>query len=81
MTLLNIGSPVRMQQLLSLFFPAYGMRGTKCKSALVSCIEPMLSAVAERLNQKGVKVSDWSMARMVEYVESLLECSCGCCFE
>jgi hypothetical protein len=71
----DIGSPVRMQQLLSLFFPAYAMRGTKCKSALVSCIEPMLHAVTERLNDKGIRVSDWPMARMVEYVESLLECS------
>jgi condensin complex subunit 3 len=71
----DIGSPLRMQQLLSLFFPAYAMRGTNCKSALVSCIEPMLHAVMERLNEKGAKVSDWPMARMVEYVESLLECT------
>lgn len=69
----EIGSPVRMQQLLSLFFPAYGMRGVECRSALVASIGPMLTAVSAKLRKKGAKVADWPMGRMVEYVESLLE--------
>ncbi len=65
----EIGSPIRMPQLLSLSFPAYGMRSPKCKAALVSSIGPMLTAVSNKLSKKGAKVADWKMARMVEYAE------------
>jgi hypothetical protein len=69
----EIGSPFRMQQLLSLFFPAYSIRSAKCRSALVMSISPMLVVVKTKLSKKGAKVSDWPIGRMIEYIESLLD--------
>jgi condensin complex subunit 3 len=69
---MEIGSPVRMQQLLSLFFPAYSMRSAECRSALVASVGPMLVTVSAKLDKKGAKVSNWPVGRMIEYVESLL---------
>ena len=69
----EIGSPVRMQQLLSLFFPAYSMKSAECRAALVSSVVPMLDTVATKLNKKGSKSSSWPIGRMVEYIESLLD--------
>jgi hypothetical protein len=69
----EIGSPVRMQQLLSLFFPAYSTRSAECRSALVASVGPMLVTVSTKLSKKGAKVSDWPIGRMIEYIESVLE--------
>lgn len=69
----EIGSPVRMQQLLSLFFPAYSTRNAECRSALVASIGPMLVVVSTKLSKKGAKVSDWPIGRMIEYIESVLD--------
>ena len=71
------GSPFRMQQLLSLFFPAYGMRSPECRTALIASTGPMLTAVSAKLRKKGVKISDWPVAKMVEYIESLLDTGSG----
>jgi condensin complex subunit 3 len=70
---MEIGSPVRMQQLLSLFFPAYSTRSAECRSALVASIGPMLFTVSTKLSKKGAKVSSWPIGRMTEYIESVLD--------
>lgn len=61
----EVGSVYRMQQLLSIFFPAFTMKGFK----LVPAIGPMLSATATR--KRGRK--PFPIAKMIEYVYSTVE--------
>ena len=60
----EVGSVYRMQQLLSLFFPAYGLKGN-----LVEAIGPMLSATA--IKKRGRKA--FPIAKMIEFVYSNAE--------
>lgn len=67
----EIGNPVRLQQILSLFFPAFSIRSKGGRTALMNCIKPLLSIVGERQSKKkrgGKKATAWPIAKMVEYV-------------
>ena len=66
----EIGNPVRLQQILSLFFPAFCIRSKEGRTVLMNCIKPLLSIVGERQSKKkrGKKATAWPIAKMVEYV-------------
>ena len=61
----EVGSVYRMQQLLSIFFPAFTMKGFK----LVPAIGPMLDAAATK--KRGRK--PFPIAKMIEFVYSTAE--------
>ena len=71
----EIGNPVRLQQILSLFFPAFSIKSGEGRATLANCIKPLLSIVSEKLSKKkrGKKATAWPIAKMVEYVCSNID--------
>lgn len=66
----EVGSPVRLQQLLTLFFPAYCFRSRKGRDTLMASIKPVLSIVCKRKHQRvrGKRAYVWPIIRMIEYI-------------
>jgi condensin complex subunit 3 len=66
----EVGSPVRLQQILSIFFPAYAVKGKPAQEALMQSILPLLHLVHVKQSQKkkprGTKALP--IAKMMEYV-------------
>lgn len=71
----EIGNPVRLQQILILFFPAFSIKSKEGRTALINCIKPLLSIVSEKQSKKkkGKKATAWPIAKMVEYVCSNID--------
>jgi hypothetical protein len=73
----EIGNPVRLQQILSLFFPALSIKSKGGRKVLMNSIRPLLSIVNDRLsvkkNGRKVAVSAWPIAKMVEFVCSIVD--------
>jgi len=63
----EVGSLVRMQQQLVVFFPAYSMKSKEGKLALISSIGPMLNMITATKTKRG---STWNVAKIVEYIVS-----------
>ena len=66
----DIGSPVRLQQLLSLFFPTYSMSCLDANDAIMASVGPLLEIVnfkMEGMKQKKA-LEQWPIAKMVEYI-------------
>ena len=70
MTVKEIGNPIRLQQILSLFFPAFSIKSEEGRRMLINSIKPLLSIVNDKLakKKKGRKATAWPIAKMVEYV-------------
>mmetsp|Transcript_37049 Transcript_37049/g.66693 ORF Transcript_37049/g.66693 Transcript_37049/m.66693 type:complete len:1161 (+) Transcript_37049:84-3566(+) len=70
----QVGSPVRLQQLLSIFFPTYSMSSLDANDDMMSSVGPLLTIVNEKLSGmkqadgKAMMVQKWPIAKMVEYV-------------
>ena len=70
----RVGSPVRLQQLLSIFFPTYSMSSLDANDDMMASVGPLLSIVNDKLsglNQadaKAVLAERFPIAKMVEYV-------------
>jgi hypothetical protein len=70
----RVGSPVRLQQLLSIFFPAYSMSSLDANDDMMASVCPLLSIVNEKLSgmktaeAKDAIVQRLPIAKMVEYV-------------
>jgi len=66
----EVGSPARLQQLLTLFFPAYCMRTKTGRETLTASIDPLLTLVNEKMtaHRNGKKQTVWPIAKMVEYI-------------
>ena len=70
----RVGSPVRLQQLLSIFFPAYSMSSLDANDDMMASVCPLLSIVNEKLSEmktaeaKDAIVQRLPIAKMVEYV-------------
>ena len=66
----DIGSPVRLQQLLTLFFPAYCMRFKLGREAMMSSIKPMLELIHTKMSKRvrGKRAFAWPIAKMIEYI-------------
>jgi len=64
----EVGSPARLQQLLTLFFPAYSMRTKIGRDTLNASINPLLVLVNKKIEVKGKKQAVWPIAKMVEYI-------------
>ncbi|KAL7553298.1 hypothetical protein ACHAWF_016573 [Thalassiosira exigua] len=70
----EVGSPVRLQQLLSIFFPTYSMSSLDANDDLMACVGPLLSEVQARLSGKRARrmgkeaLERWPVAKMIEYV-------------
>jgi len=66
----EVGSPVRLQQLLTLFFPAYSFRSKLGRDTLMTSIKPMLSIIYKKmkLRVRGKRAYAWPIIRMVEYI-------------
>jgi condensin complex subunit 3 len=71
----EVGSPVRLQQILSIFFPAYAVKGKRGQELLMQSILPLLLLVHLKQSQKkkprGTKAMP--IAKMLEYVCSTVE--------
>ena len=70
----RVGSPVRLQQLLSIFFPAYSMSSLDANDDMMASVCPLLSIVNEKLSgmklaeAKDAIVQRFPIAKMIEYV-------------
>ena len=70
----QVGSPVRLQQLLSIFFPTYSMSSLDANDDMMASIGPLLTIVNEKLSGmkqaevKEVLAQQFPIAKMVEYV-------------
>jgi len=71
----EVGSPARLQQLLTLFFPAYSIKSPIGKDTLLTSITPLLDVVHEKMSTKakGKKITAWPIVKMIEYVLHLVE--------
>lgn len=77
----EVGSLVRMQQILSLFFPAYAMSSRKGRETLTSCVQPLLSILETKMAVKGGskrgrsngRTLPWPIAKMVEFICSTVD--------
>lgn len=65
-----IGSAVRLQQLLSIFFPTYSMNSLDANDAIMASVGPLLEIVnykMEGMKQKKA-LEQWPISKMVEYI-------------
>lgn len=64
------GSAVRLQQLLSIFFPTYSMSSLDANDAIMASVGPLLEIVnfkMEGMKQKKA-LEQWPISKMVEYI-------------
>ena len=66
----EIGSPVRLQQLLSIFFPTYSMSSLDANDAIMASVGPLLSIICDKMEgMKPMKaLAAWPIAKMIEYI-------------
>lgn len=66
----DVGSPARLQQLLSIFFPAYCIKSTTGRLTLLASIISMLGLVNDKMGRKskGNRSFVWPVTKMVEYI-------------
>ena len=71
----EVGSPTRLAQLLTIFFPAYSMGSAIGRETLNACTKPLLRIVHEKMSTKvkGKRTSTWPIAKMVEYICHTIE--------
>lgn len=65
----QVGNPVRLQQLLSVFFPAYAVKSQQGRVALVESITPLLEMALEESSSQKQK----TVIQMIEFVVSTVE--------
>lgn len=66
----EVGSPVRLQQLLSIFFPTYSMSHLDANDAVMASVGPLLSIINEKLGgAKSAKaLNKWPITKIVEFI-------------
>jgi condensin complex subunit 3 len=66
----KVGSPVRLQQLLSIFFPTYSMSSLDANDAIMASVGPLLTIVNGKLagKKQAKALNQWPIAKMVEYI-------------
>ena len=76
----EVGSAVRLQQLLTIFFPAYCMKSELGRDAFVGSILPMLELIyfePPKTSHKGKKTTKkkvtWPVVKMIQYVCSMVD--------
>ena len=84
----EVGSPVRLQQILSLFFPGYALRSRsgewEGKDSLSLSVAPMLALVDEKMKnakkgdggkslRRAGSASAWPVAKMIEFICSTVD--------
>ncbi len=72
----EVGSPTRLQQLMTMFFPAYSMSSYIGRHTLVAAIPSLLGLVHEKMNMKRKdkkKNTSWPIVKMIEYIIDLVE--------
>jgi len=71
----EVGSSIRLQQLLTIFFPSYCIRSLLGKLTLISSIKPMLGLINDDMCQKvkGRRCTTWPIAKMIEYIINTVE--------
>jgi condensin complex subunit 3 len=71
----DVGSPVRLQQLLSLFFPSFSFKSDGCRSALLSSIEKALEAamlISSGKSKAKKRSLVFPLVKVCEYVCSIV---------
>ena len=72
----EVGSPTRLQQLLTMFFPTYCMKFSHGKENLLASVPALLTLLNEKMssrNNKRKKASTWPIAKIIDYIIDLLE--------
>lgn len=71
----DVGSPTRLLQLLTVFFPAYSISSEIGRETLKAAVKPLLSIVNRKINTKvkGRKNMTWPIAKMIEYACETLD--------
>jgi len=66
----EVGSATRLQQLLTIFFPAYSMSSKISRDTLLASFKPLFAIVNEKvgIKVKGKRAVTWPIAKMVEYI-------------
>lgn len=70
----EVGSPLRLQQLLSLFFPAFCLKSYQCRDTLLGSIEKALLFALDYSPKKKAKIrsATFPLVKIVEYVWSIV---------
>ena len=70
----EVGSPIRLQQLLSIFFPTYSMASLDANDDMMESVGPLLTIVNDKLSGlkqaeiKEMLAQQFPIAKMVEYI-------------
>eukprot|EP00536_Pseudo-nitzschia_multiseries_P012519 jgi/Psemu1/260684/estExt_Genewise1Plus.C_4820028 len=69
----DVGSPLRLQQLLSMFFPAFCLKSSECRSNLLDSIEKALELALDGSTTKKSKKrkAAYPLVKIVDYVSSI----------
>ncbi|VEU41141.1 unnamed protein product [Pseudo-nitzschia multistriata] len=70
----DVGSPLRLQQLLSLFFPAFCLKSVECRCQLLECIENALNVALNNSSKKRTKKRSvaFPLVKIVNYAFSIV---------
>mmetsp|Transcript_11445 Transcript_11445/g.24460 ORF Transcript_11445/g.24460 Transcript_11445/m.24460 type:complete len:1108 (+) Transcript_11445:113-3436(+) len=66
----EVGNPVRLRQLLTIFFPTYSMSSLEANDTMMASVAPTISIVNRKLDGKNSPkaMSQWPIAKMIEYI-------------
>ena len=70
-----VGSPERLQQVLTLFFPSFSLRSSEGREMMLKSIKPLLKIVNGKISTKkrGKRSTVWPLSKMIEYVCAIVE--------
>ncbi len=71
----EVGSPTRLQQLLTIFFPAYVMKSCIGRDTVLASVPVLLELVNDKMNArvKGKKSTSYPITKMFDYILHLVE--------
>jgi len=69
----DVGSPVRLLQMLSIFFPAYSMTNDSAQNSLIASLRPFLVSASKRIKEKKAKSAVLNAKKIVGYICSLVD--------
>ena len=68
----EVGSPTRLLQMLSIFFPAYALTNDVARTTLITCLKSVFTTAYLRIKDKKTKPSILQAKKVVGYVCSLV---------
>lgn len=71
----EVGSPARLAQLLTIYFPAYSLSSDIARATLAASFRPVLDTVLKKMTTKvrGRKATTWPVGKMVGYLCQIID--------